>query len=421
MRLHLLILVAALTSQSDALAQSAPERPSETQQQLLQQVPTPPQEDLYLDAMQAIDEGRRDDAGKMLTQLIGKGPVHAGEWLDLALLHCALGHAADAEDLFQEIERRFAPPAGILEIISQQRIQGCASWQPHSQKSLMVGRGHDRNVNQGASNPLFSIGGSEPLELLPEYLPQADSYSVFSADYTRDLSQNGDYGFVQLAVRQNDHLSAYNTISGYVGAEHPWRWGRWRMSGNVLLGALTLGGFLYQEQSQVQLRVNPPLPLPAGWDVGFLGGFSHMNYKTLSNFDSNTAELRTTLSYSGEQRRAQYSIAYLDDHAVGDRPGGDRHGWASDLYARGVLYDKLEAVVDWTRQTWQGQSAYSPGLIDDVRHQNTTVVRTTLSYPVSKRSSLELEWRYVRNQENISLFEYGNHQIQLNWRWRDSK
>lgn len=375
--------------------------------------------DLYMDAMQAISEGRRGDASTTLTRMIAQGPSHAGEWLDLALLHCALGNSAAAERLFQEIEQRYDPPKGILDIIAQQRLQGCAGTPLHSEWAVTAARGYDRNVNQGASNPLYSLGDGSgaPLQLLPDYLPKPDHYSVVSADYLRDLDQDGDLGYAQLHVRQNDHLSSYNTISLFAGAEHPWRMGKWRLRGSGLVGALTLGGLMYQTQAQLQLRATPPLTLPSGVDWSVLGSVSHMNYHTLSNFDSNTSELHSIFGYRDETRQLQLNLGWLNDHAVSDRPGGNRQGWSAELFGHTGLWGLLEGELDLSEQRWNSALAYSPGLIDTVRRQDTYNLRASLLYPLSARITLQFDWREVRNHENISIFQYDNRQIQLSLRW----
>lgn len=379
--------------------------------------------DLYMEAMQAISEGRRGDASVTLARMIAQGPRHAGEWLDLALLQCALGNAAEAEQLFQTIEQRYTPPQGIRDIIAQQRRQGCAGAPAHSEWGVTAGRGYDRNVNQGASNPLYALGDGSgpPLQLLPDYLPKADHYSVLSADYLRDLDQDGDIGYAQLHVRQNDHLSDYNTISLFAGAEHPWQAGPWKLRSSALLSALTLGGRLYQEQSQLQLRATPPLTLPAGLDWSVLGSAAHMNYLTLSNFDSNTVELRSMLGYRNDTRQLQASVGWLNDHAVGDRPGGNRQGWSAELYGHSRLWRQLEGELAWSDQRWNNAAEYSPGLIDTVRRQDTHNLRASLLYPLGADTVLQFDWREVHNHENISIFQYDNRQLQLSLRWHDSK
>ncbi len=400
----------------------ATELPPEPPTVVLPETPHTMEPDLYLEAMQAISEGRHSDAGSTLARMIAQGPRNAGEWLDLAMLQCALGHASEAEELFKSIETRFDPPKGLRDIIEQQRAQGCDNWKRQHQWAMTMARGYDQNVNQGASNPLYQIGGAgEPLQLAPEYLPHADRYAVLSADYMADLNQNGDLGYFQLHARHNDRESRYNTISVFAGADHPWRWQRWRLRASGMLGALTLGGQLYQSQTQVQLRVTPPLALPESLELSVMSGLTHLNYRTLSNFDANTSELRAMLAYRHPQRQAQLSLGYLNDHAVAARPGGNRSGYSASLYGRSTLSDRLEAELDWNAQHWEGQSAYSPGLIDTVRRQDTRTLRATLSYALTPSSALMFEWRQVHNKENISIFQYDNHVFQLSWRWRDGK
>ena len=76
-------------------------------------------QDLYRDALRSIAEGRRDDATDALERVIAQEPLHAGAWLDLALVRCDLGNMAEAERLFQAIEQRFAPPPEIRELIAR--------------------------------------------------------------------------------------------------------------------------------------------------------------------------------------------------------------------------------------------------------------------------------------------------------------
>ena len=64
---------------------------------------SPAQKDLYLDAIQSITRGQRQDASRTLRYMVQQEPEHAGAWLDLAILQCKLGYAQEAERLFAEI------------------------------------------------------------------------------------------------------------------------------------------------------------------------------------------------------------------------------------------------------------------------------------------------------------------------------
>jgi hypothetical protein len=377
--------------------------------------------DAYMQAMRDIAEGRPNQAREILTLLIENEPQHAGAWLDLAILQCELGHGAEAERLFAAIASRFAPPPAIMEVIAQRRAQGCASWQASNTASLTIGRGRDTNANQGTTNPNFSIGNGETrldFQLLPEYLSQRDQFSSLSGEFSRSLNADGSTGFIQFQARHNDVLSRYNMASLVAGADHPWRLGSWNLRGTANLGALTLGGRLYQEQQQLQLRVSPPLSLPDPWQFSVLTGLSHLRYTTLANYDANIMEVRGLLAYGSEKINATASVGHVLDRAIAQRPGGSRHGWAGSVQGRMRVHGEVVGELGWSGQTWISDTAYSPGLIDQIRNQKTHTLKAALVFPLDKDQSVILEWRGVRNWENISLFENKGHLLQLSWQWR---
>jgi hypothetical protein len=377
-----------------------------------------PTQDLYRDALRSITEGRRDDASDTLKRVIEREPLHAGAWLDLALIQCALGHAAEAERLFEAIEQRFAPPQEIRTLIQQARAGGCSSWEPRAQYSLMVTRGIDQNVNQGADSAVYQPSGSDGgLVLLPDFLPKHDQYSVLSADYIRDLTPNGSQGFVQFQDRRNDRLHAYDTAALFAGIDTPWRYDNWKLRTTASVGLTTLGGALYQRQAQIQGQLMPPLPLPETLQLSLHTGLTHVDYTTLDNFRGNTAELRGKLVYRSGNHYASASLGLLNDRASQDRPGGNRHGSLLALQWRQLLPALSTGELGYTRQTWRSQSTYSPGLIDTVRNQTTQVWRAALTYPLSNSQNLLLEARRTQNQESISIFQYNDRQLQLSWQW----
>ncbi len=376
--------------------------------------------DLYRNAMQLLSQGEQDKANEALTRLIEQEPQHAGAWLDLAITQCALGHAAEAERLFQAIESRFSPPPGILEVIASHRAQGCKDWQPTHQNSIMLARGGDNNVNQGASSPNFSIGSGSAridLQLLPEYLPQRDQYTLLSTDYKRDVNKNGSAVFVQLKARKNDTLERFDTTSLLLGLERPWRFGNWAVQGVATTGFLTLGNKLYQQQNQLQARIFLPFKLPNSIQLSVLAGLTHFTYPMLPNFNSNTSEMSALLAYQGESQRTQVSAGYLYDSGKTGRLGGDRQGWFAGIQTQASLTNKLNGELSWTRQHWQSQAAYAP-LIDQTRNQDTQLLQGTLIIPLKNDFSLQIEARKVGNQENISLFQYNSRLWQISLHWK---
>lgn len=376
---------------------------------------------LYQQALLSIAEGRKNDASDALSRVIEQEPLHAGAWLDLALIQCALGHAEEAERLFATIEQRFNPPPGIREVIADARSGGCSKWQPSARGSFSVGRGISQNVNQGSSRPTYGvIDGGIPIELplLPEFLPQHDQYTSVTADYQRDLTPNGTAGYVQFQQRRYDSLHQYNSNAMLIGVDTPWRFGHWTLRGSANLDLVTLGGQLYQRQAQLQARVGPPLPLPNSMQFNLSATLSRLEYLTLENFNANTAELRGQFTYRKEDSSVSLSAAWLHDHALAARPGGDRQGWQLQLQGRRRLFGDTSGELAYSHQNWNSSSAYAPGFIETVRRQTTHVLRAAVTYPLNRNQSLLLEGRAVHNQENISIFQYNDRQLQLSWLWQ---
>ncbi|MET0322719.1 MAG: tetratricopeptide repeat protein [Duganella sp.] len=375
-------------------------------------------QDLYRDALRSVAEGQRDDATESLRRVIEQEPLHAGAWLDLALVQCDLGHLAEAERLFQAIEQRFAPPPEIRALIAQARAGGCAGWQPRALYSFSAGRGISQNVNQGATSATYQpVGGDGGLELLPEFLPRHDQYTIVSADYMRDLTPNGTQGFVQFQDRRHDSLHAYDSTSLFAGIDTPWRYRRWQLRTTASLGYATLGSQLYQRQVQVQAQLTPPVPLPKALQLSLHTSLTHVDYLTLDNFRGTTGELRGQLTWRSGTRYASASAGLLDDRAAEDRPGGNRHGTLLSLQYRLLLPADSTGELGYTRQAWRSATAYAPGLIDETRRQTTHTLRATYTYPLSKNQNLLLEARRIHNQENISLFQYDDSQLQVSWQW----
>jgi hypothetical protein len=253
------------------------------------------------------------------------------------------------------------------------------------------------------------------------YLPQQNQYTFLSTNYARNLNAAGDVGYVQFRARQNDSLTQYDTTSLLFGLEHPWRWGGWSGRSGGSVGLLTLGNQLYQKQTQVQTRLFPSLSLLPSEKMQFsvLGSLAHVTYARLSNFDSNTLELSGQLAYQGDKNYAVVNVGTLFDRGEVGRPGGNRRGWFVSLQNQMKINEKLRAEFGWTQQNWFSQFAYSPGLIDQKRHQNSQLLRAALIIPLQAKHSLQIEWKEVRNHENISILQYNSRLLQVSWQWQN--
>lgn len=380
--------------------------------------PTPAE--LYQRALQSIAEGRKGEASAALAKVIEFEPLHAGAWIDLALIQCSLGRADEAERLFKQIEARFNPPPGIMELIAQARARGCAEWQPYTQSAVLVGRGYDQNVNQGASSANYSLlrdGVPVNYTLLPEFLPRSDQYTAVTAEYLREITGNGTVGFMQFQARRNDKLGQYDSAAAFFGSELTRRYGDWTARASATAGLVTLGGHMFQRQAQVQGRIGTPVSISNALHFDFVAGYSHLQYQTLQNFDANTLDLKGQLSYRKGPTAMTLTAGPVRDHAIGDRPGGNRRGYTVNFQARRGFGEGIASELQYQLQSWRSETVYSPGVIDTPRRQDTHVLRAALTYPVTRHQNIQLEARKVWNKENIPVFQYNTGLLQLSWQW----
>jgi tetratricopeptide (TPR) repeat protein len=381
------------------------------------------QGDLYAAALRALGEGRLEEAAALLQRVVEREPRHAGAWLDLAISQCELGNAAEAERLFSSLERRLAVPAGIEDVIARYRATGCGKT-PARQGGvwlLAATRGHDDNVNQGASDPRFTIGtGSTRTEyqLDPSFLPRADDFSQLAASWLRPLGNADSDVIVQAYTRRHDSVRTQDTASVLAAVEHTWKPFAWRLRGTAAVGYVALDRTLYQRQQQIQARLAPPSArLAPGIELAATASYSHVAYPTRPAYDGNTVEIGGIFGYRSGFGVAQATLTRLHDDSAADRPGGDRKGWFGNLQWSGDVTSRLGVEAGLSHQMWRSDAIYSPNLIDTRRRQDTTTVRAAGQWQLQPHYNLVLEWRGTFNRENISLFQYNSRALQLSLRW----
>lgn len=421
MTMHTLSLAALLAACTlPVLAQDLPAAP-EFDVAARVAPPADPDDAAYREALRLLDAGKTEEATRLLQSFVGRQPRHAGAWLDLAISHCELGNAAEAERLFTEVEQRFDPPPGILDAIAHYRANGCRKPATRGGAWLLAAtRGHDDNVNQGASNPRFAIGtGSEQVdyELSPAFLPRADDFTQLSASYLRPLGNDGTHAIAQVYSRWHDRERDLDTTSLLGAIEHTWTPGAWRLRGTAALGVVTLDRTLYQRQQQLQARITPPLALPQDVEFALSANASRVNYPTRPMYDGTTLELGGILGHRGKRSLTQATLTRLRDDSGAGRPGGDREGWYGSLQWYGEVAERISLEAGISHQHWRSDDIYSAGLIEARRRQNTSTLRAAGLWQWRPDMSVVLEWRGTFNRENISLFQYNSRALQLSLRW----
>lgn len=377
----------------------------------------------YTAALRAWETGRPLEAEQLLRQTMGEQPEHAGAWLDLAILHCSQGRKTEAEQLFQGIERQFAPPPEILSVIRQQRDSGCTAPPPPAHLRLRAGRGTDSNVNQGANSPSLTIGNaSQPIELrlAPEYLPRRDNFSLLQGTYLRQAITPNGLAAVQFFIRKNDTLGSFDQASALGAFEQPWTTSILQGRAAASFSLLQLGGTLYYRQLQLQLQAGPQTKFFDRWQFAALGEWSLVDYPTLTGYSGQVWRGGVSASSKTAAGSLRIATGYTQDLSNKPelRPGGNRSGLFASLHAGWELSKKLTLDLSYLFQQWESERIYSPGLFDRRRVQNTHSLSVAAAYEVVPQQFLTLELRSIENQDSISVFAYRSQIFQLSWEWR---
>ncbi len=379
-------------------------------------------EDLYLDALKAIQEKRVSDARASLSSLIEREPEHAGAWLELAIIHCEIGDKEIAQRLFNDIRLRFNPSIGIQDVMRHYESTGCERWKPQSLLRLSLDRGFDNNVNQGTHHSQIEIpfDTGNPLDkgkiiwnLSSDYRPQADHFSQFTLEYGRDLNTHGGMAFAQLRSRRNDTLRKSDFDQFLAGIEQPWRIKNQQLKLTVAASLLSLEEKLFQKQFSINNKWYLPVFLNKPYQLSLNTSVSRIQYLTSGNYDSTIYELRGVFDYQTELQALSASISTLKDDT-----NNSRRGYAAAVSYRRNLMQKVQAEINWGWQDWLGTHPYTPGFIDQIRHQRTNTLRAALSYPLQKNLSLKFDLRRTLNKENVNIFEFHGTSSQLGIQWQ---
>lgn len=380
-------------------------------------------ENLYQEALIAISEGNAKEAENKLKQLLEHHPLHAGAYLDLALLYCAIGNQFAAESLFEALTLHFSPPEQILEIIAAQRASACGGVKPKHRSNFRLTRGHESNVNQGARNPNFSIGsGSSLIELvlLPEFQPKSDSFTSITAEYSRQLTTSL-LGTLVYHNRLFDVQRPYNMHKLELGLEQTWQRGDWITRGMASSGLTVLNNRLYLKQHQLHVALTPAALDSTPWQTNLLSGISLLEYPLLDNFNAYIWETRATLSYRKNHFQWQAMLGHQTDYAAAARPGGHREGTTWSLAGKYLFGEKIFVEAGVQEIYWQSRKPFLPGFIDRKRKQQLTSAHLATTLKLDADNALTAALQLVSNRENISVFAYQNRILQVSWQFQFSR
>lgn len=379
-----------------------------------------------------------DETTQSLVLAIRADPQQAGSWLDLAVLLCQNGQDNSALPLLAHIEKTFAPPAGIREVIRLLRVGGCERPGARGKALRLAGsvqRGYDSNVNQGASSALFELGSAFPnvvVELTPDFLPRGDHFTQLDASGSWAAPDGSHQLGLQARFKRHDQLKAQDVgiVSGVADRTWDCQQAQCRVSG--VLSFVTLGSRAFQTEASLQAGWQRPLgPEPSSQTLALEATLSRQRFATQPSFDAWLAQVRGSwrvplahwLPAADGADHLLLSTGYGVDVPSAGRPGGRREvrllGVSGSLDLSSRLTPGL--VGEWSLQRqWTHESqAYSPGLIDATRRPQLSTLALAAVQTLDRNNRLRLELRRSLQRDTVSLFSYAGHTISLSWQWQD--
>ena len=388
-----------------------------------QEPDTPPGEDLYIQGLNWMARNELQRARALMERAIDLNPNNAGARMDLSLIYCQLGEVRKANEMWDEIEARFSPPATLTEVMRQGRTHGCIVAKPQVEIDAEWVRGQSSNINQGVKNLSLDIptaSGSIPVQLLPQYGRMADGFTQFNGAIKSAATEDELQTQLSVQLRENDSAKNLNILTAAIDVAKRYEVTAGRLDWVAGLGQANLGGATFQRHAKLRSNWLPNQQPFSDWDASFGAGVSQINYPAFESMASQLWDVQTTLTREWVGTRLETYLQFSKDLGQATRPGGNKKGtrWGFNLVKSVGPFQgqPVFAKLGVDGQTWRSAGAYSPGFIDESRRQFMSTMVAAIAWPQTRTDHWSLEVRQQRNRENIQIFEYEATTLQLSYR-----
>lgn len=392
--------------------------------------------DRYQEAMEALGRGDKARAESLLQEVVKQSPMHAGAWLDLALLYCDMGQAARAQDVFTKIEQELEAPAGIRVLIAQARARGCQApraWLGQAQVSI----GRASNVNYAPMDAVIRFAPNAPfseLVLGSSNRPKANWFGVAEIMVVLPASVDNWAGAQwQGLVQGKRYHSEHDFDTVIVAGGASWRgtqsdpprlsaWGVHTWESSVYLSHWQMGGQAYETSAHLWGGTwSNELQLARGnWRWGWEGGVSHYDYPQSNAYNALRwdGRLRAQLrqSWSGKQHSWTGSVGPVVDWALQGRPGGDRLGYTLSGQWEAIWAPEHETVVFAQQQNVQESRAYNSAFFgEQQRSPKSGQWGLRYTHRISRTEAWVVQALSQRVSDRINLFSYKNQSLTIGY------
>jgi tetratricopeptide (TPR) repeat protein len=366
-----------------------------------------------------------------LEQVVLMQPDNAGAWLDLGLASAKAGNICTGVGYFDFIEKQFAPPMQLRQLMAPYR-QHCAAnaqaaapsaarWQFNAE----AGTGYDSNANSGLQRsviPLTFASGPIDFPIDPAFQAQGDHFvqAGASADYKYSM---GIYTFELLGgalEHSYRRLHDFSTLDLNLGGGVHWPTSLGELGLWMSLEHIDLGGKGLMLDKRTSAQIERPL---AGCHSAFGAELEWRRFVSLSQLDADLlwgqARLACDWTIRGIPLATTLTGRLGADVPVNNRPGGRiGHGeltaQAGALFGNGVRLD-----FSFSLAAEHDADGYSPNLENNAaRWLLRRATRMQLCLPVNKSTDLTAVIEENRYHSNLPLFQQGGQSVGIGLRKR---
>jgi hypothetical protein len=363
----------------------------------------------YLLGLAALDSGHAGEAVFSLQRVLAADPTYLGARMELARALYESGDAPGARAQFQFLLTQSPPPA-TRQVIDQylaaldQRGAGRRSeWRGY----LDAGTGYDSNAN-GATHDSQFLG----FLLDPHNVEAGSAFIDVAAGFNQGVGFANGAALVtagRLGHRANPDASFIDLTTATLGSELEWSWGGTRLDLGAGIDVDWLDGESHQRSVALDLGIGRRVA--GAWQLGLDSRLAGLRFQqdALAVMDVNRwlAAFSVSRIDIGEHRGrlgAALLVGGDDERRSASAYGNER--WGARLYTGWSMSEtaSLYAEVAYLDTNYDD----APGFfgVDRADRQWSALVATEYQNWPATGWSLAPRIRYVKNDSNVSLYEF---------------
>jgi outer membrane protein len=361
----------------------------------------------YLFGLAALDGRRPKEAAFALERVVAEQPDFLGARMDLARAQLALGQRSLAREQFRFLLTQQPPEETrvviqrYLDSIGTSNMRVHASWSALGQ----AGAGYDSNANGSTSEQSF-LG----FALDPHNVATRSSFGELALNGGNVLAFSPTFGIVSnlgLMHRANTDASFVDQSVSSLASSAVWLRGEYRLSGGVDGYVGWLDGDNHEHGVNLNIGASRQFGSDYEGALSLRAGRLEYREEALSILDTDrylagVSLTRFNLGWRGARVGATLLLGKDDVKQPGSPYGNDRYGVR--VFGSMTLLPNITAYTEISEMSTRYDGSFFGSKRNDDQ-LSLTLAADLQDFP-ARRWTLTPRLRYMKNDSNVSLYEY---------------